>query len=77
MGVIAGSYVKNGRFVREGRIIAWRGKEKIGEGKIKSLERDKKAVKEVHTGFEFAFLVEGIDDWQIDDRAECFIEVPA
>ncbi len=77
VGVIAGSYVKDGRFAREGNIIAWRGKEKIGEGKIKSLERDKKAVKEVHAGFEFAFFVEGIDDWQIDDRAECFIEVPA
>lgn len=76
VGIIAGSYVKDGRFTRDGHVVAWRGKEKIGEGSIKSLQRDKKSVKEVHTGFEFAFLVEGID-WEIDDRAECFIEVPA
>ncbi|MEX0940334.1 MAG: translation initiation factor IF-2 [Candidatus Babeliales bacterium] len=76
IGVIAGAYVKDGRFAREGRIIAWRGKEKIGEGPIKSLEREKRSVKEVHAGFECAFLVEGIDDWQVDDRAECYINVP-
>jgi translation initiation factor IF-2 len=76
VGVIAGAYCKEGIFSRTGRIVAWRGKEKIGEGLIKSLERDRKSVKEIHAGFEFAFLVEGVDDWQIDDRAECYIEKP-
>ena len=76
IGVIAGSYVKEGIFSRKGRVVAWRGKQKIGEGPIKSLERDRKSVKEVHAGFEFAFLVEGIDDWQIDDRVECYLDVP-
>lgn len=76
IGTVAGSYVKDGRFAREGKIVAWRGKERIGEGYIKSLERDRKSVKEVHEGFEFAFLVDSITDWQIDDRAECYIELP-
>lgn len=76
IGTVAGSYVKDGRFAREGKIVAWRGKERIGEGYIKSLERDRKSVKEVHEGFEFAFLVDSITDWQIDDRAECYIEQP-
>ncbi|MGB8468105.1 MAG: translation initiation factor IF-2 [Candidatus Babeliales bacterium] len=76
VGVIAGAYVRDGRFAREGKIIAWRGKERIGEGSIKSLERDRKAVKEVHAGFEFAFLVDAINNWELDDRAECYIEVP-
>lgn len=75
LGVIAGSYVKDGRFVRTGFVKAYRGKEKIGEGAIKSLERDRKSVKEVHAGFEFAFLVDGIDDWQEGDRAECYMTV--
>lgn len=75
IGVIAGAYLKEGRFAKVSKIVAWRGREKIGSGPIKSLERDRKAVKEVHAGYEFAFLVEGMDDWQIDDRAECFIEV--
>ena len=46
-------------------------------GLIKSLQRDRKAVKEVHTGFECGFLVEGFEDFAIDDRIDCFIEVPA
>ncbi len=76
VGVVAGSYVQDGRFVRDGYIIARRGSEKIGEGRIISLQRDKKTVKEVHTGYECGFVVEGITDWQVDDRAECYIEVP-
>ncbi len=76
IGIIAGSYVKEGRFLRDARVIVWRGKRKVGEGKIKGLERDRKSVKEVHAGFEFAFLADGIETWEVDDRVECFIEVP-
>jgi len=76
LGVIAGCYVKDGLFSRDGLIVAWRGKEKIGEGKIKSLQREKKNVKEVHAGYECAFMIDGMDDWEVEDRVECFIEVP-
>lgn len=76
LGVIAGAYLKQGIFSRDGMIVAWRGSKKIGEGKITSLQRDKNAVKEVHAGYECAFMVEGITDWQIDDRVECFLERP-
>lgn len=77
IGVIAGCYVKEGIFSRDGFVVAWRGKEKIGEGKIRSLQRDKKTVKEVHAGFECGFIVQDIDSWQEGDRAECFIDKPA
>jgi len=73
-GVIAGCYVKDGRFVKDGIIVAWRGKVKIGEGKIRSLQRDRKTVKEVAAGYECAFLVEGVDDWIEGDRAECYTQ---
>lgn len=76
LGVIAGAYLKQGIFSRDGMVVAWRGSKKIGEGKITSLQRDKNAVKEVHAGYECAFMVEGITDWQIDDRVECFLERP-
>lgn len=76
LGVIAGAYLKQGIFSRDGMVVAWRGSKKIGEGKITSLQRDKNAVKEVHTGYECAFMVDGITDWQIDDRVECFLERP-
>lgn len=77
LGVIAGAVVKTGLFNRNGRVVIYRGKHKVGEGAIKSLQRDKKTVKDVHAGFECAFLVEGFDAWQPDDRVECFVDVPA
>lgn len=77
LGVIAGAQVKSGRFTRDGKVVVWRGKFKVGEGSIKSLQRDKKTVKEVHTGFECAFMVDGFDEWQVDDRVECMAEVEA
>lgn len=76
VGIVAGSYVQDGRFAREGFVVAWRGKEKIGEGKITSLQRDKKSVKEAHSGYECGFVIDGITDWEVDDRVECFIETP-
>jgi len=76
-GVVAGSVIRDGRFSEKGQVVIWRGKKAVGQGKIKSLQRDKKSVKEVHTGFECAFLVEGFEDWQVDDRVECFLEVVA
>ncbi len=76
VGVIAGAVVRDGRFTREGILVIWRGKTKVGEGKISSLQRDKKSVKEVQTGFECAFMVHNFVDWQEDDRVECFIDIP-
>ncbi len=76
VGVVAGAYVREGRFSRDGKVMVWRGKEKIGEGKIVSLQREKKVVKEVHAGYECGFRVEGFDAWQVDDRAECYLSLP-
>ena len=76
LGIIAGAYVKQGIFTRDGMVTIWRGSKKIGEGKISSLQRDKNTVKEVHAGYECAFMVEGFKDWQVDDRVECFVERP-
>lgn len=74
LGVIAGAQVKSGICSKSGSMVIWRGKYKVGEGAIKSLQRDKKTVKEVHAGFECAFMVDGFNDWQVDDRVECFME---
>ncbi|CDK30689.1 translation initiation factor IF-2 [Candidatus Babela massiliensis] len=77
LGKVAGMHVRSGKFIREGKVVILRNNQKIGEGKIKSLQREKKSVKEVLTGFECALLVDGFEDWQIDDRIECYQEVPA
>jgi translation initiation factor IF-2 len=77
VGVVAGCYVNEGRFTRDGRVVIYRRNKEIGSGLIKSLQRDRKSVKEVHTGFECGFLVEGFEDFAIDDRIDCYIEEPA
>ena len=76
VGVIAGSIIRDGRFTRDGYVVIWRGKTKVGEGKISSLQRDKKSVKEAFAGFECGFMVNGFSEWAEDDRVECFIDVP-
>lgn len=76
VGVIAGCYVKDGTFSRDGIVVGWHGRQKIGEGKIRSLQRDKKTVKEVHAGYECGFVVQDINSWQEGDRVECFVDKP-
>ena len=50
--VIAGSYVTDGRIVRNGGARLWRGGKVIATDKIDSLRRFKDDVREVQTGFE-------------------------
>lgn len=76
-GVVAGCYVRDGRIIDKAKVAILRNKKQIATGKIKSLQRDKRSVKEVHSGFECAFLVDGFEDWQQDDIIECFTEVVA
>jgi len=75
IGVIAGCIVKDGRFAKGSSVVAYRGGKKVGEGKIRSLQREKKTVKEVHAGFECGFLVDGFNDWEVDDKVECWLEI--
>ncbi len=74
LGVIAGCVVKDGRFSAKGIIAIMRDKKEVARGKIKSLQRDKKSVKEVHSGFECAFIVEGFEEWQEGDTALCYLD---
>lgn len=77
LGIIAGAKVRTGRVTKDSKAIIFRGRDKIGEGKIESLQREKRTVKEVMIGFEFAFMVKDFQDWQIDDRVEFYQEQPA
>ena len=77
LGIVAGAQVKTGRLSKDGILTVFRGKRRVAEGKITSLQRDRKAVKEVHAGYECAFMVDGFTAWEVDDRVECSLEVPA
>lgn len=76
VGIIAGCYVKEGIFSKNGKMVVWRNKQKIGSGSITSLQRDGKNIKEVHAGFECAFMADGLTDFEVDDRIECYISAP-
>jgi translation initiation factor IF-2 len=49
-----------------------RGNQEIFEGKVKSLQKDKKVVKELLVGSEGAFIMDGFSDWQEDDLVVCY-----
>lgn len=76
IGVVAGCYVQEGRFTREGNVIVLRRGKQIGAGAIKSLQRERKVVKEVHSGFECGFVIDGFEDFLVDDQVDCYIQVP-
>lgn len=73
-GVIAGCYVTEGIIPRNAKVVCMRGNKKIGEAKIDSLQRDRKVVKEVHSGYECGFVTDSFHDWQVDDVVQCFVE---
>ncbi len=73
-GIIAGSYVTSGSFNRAGKVVCLRRGKQIGQGSITSLQKDKKPIKEVSAGLEFAFMSSGFQEWEVDDVVQCFIE---
>jgi translation initiation factor IF-2 len=76
VGVIAGCRVTEGKCTKDSSVVVWRGRYKVGEGKITSLQREKRAVKEVLNGFECGISVENFADFAPDDRLEISISVP-
>lgn len=74
VGVIAGCYLREGVVSRGNKAECFRGNKKIGEGKITSLQRDRKTVKEVHAGYECGFTVEGFTDFHEGDTINCYAE---
>jgi translation initiation factor IF-2 len=70
--VIAGSYVTDGRIVRNGAARLWRGGKVIVTDKIDSLRRFKDDVREVQTGFECGIGLASTTDIEEGDVIECF-----
>jgi translation initiation factor IF-2 len=75
VGVIAGCYMRDGILSRDYKVVCMRDGKKIGEGKVTSLQRDKKTVKEVHAGFECGFVCDGFNDWAEGDVVLCYTQV--
>jgi translation initiation factor IF-2 len=70
--IIAGAGVSDGA-IKKGLLLAiYRGGKKIGEGVIKSLQKEKRAVDIAPQGFDCAFRVESFESWKIGDEVVCF-----
>lgn len=72
-GKIAGCYVLDGKMIRNHRARLIRARKEIWDGKIESLRRFQDDVREVAQGFEFGIGLEGFNDFQEQDKVECYI----
>jgi translation initiation factor IF-2 len=66
LGPIAGSYVQEGKFVRNAKVRVRRGETVVGTGTVSSLKRFKDDVREVLAGLECGIGVEGVSVQQGD-----------
>ena len=78
VGIIAGSYVLDGKIVRGCKVRISREGEQIFEGDLSSLKRFKDDVKEVAAGYECGLVFDGFNDIKVEDQIEAYImvEVP-
>lgn len=72
VGMIAGSYVKEGKVIQSAKVKVYRGKAMVGEAGIASLKRFKEDVKEVKEGYECGIVLEDFADIKKDDQLLCF-----
>ncbi len=72
VGIIAGSKVVDGKFVRDCPVRVIRDNVIIHDGKLSSLQRFKDAAKEVLTGFECGIGVESYKDLRAGDELESY-----
>ncbi len=73
VGMIAGSYVTDGKMQRNAQIRLLRDNVVVHEGKIDSLKRFKDDAKEVATNYECGIGIENYNDIKEGDIIECFV----
>ena len=78
VGIVAGSYVTDGKLQRNAQVRLLRDNVVVYEGKLSSLQRFKDAVKEVADGYECGVCLENYTDIKEGDVIECFVmeEIP-
>jgi translation initiation factor IF-2 len=74
VGVIAGSFITEGKVTRSTLVKVIRNKAVLFTGKISSLKRFKDDAKEVLAGYECGLSLEGYNDLQDGDAFEFFVE---
>jgi translation initiation factor IF-2 len=72
IGAIAGSYVLDGKIVRNGKARIVRDSVQVWQGSIKAVRRFKDDVRDVAAGYECGISLEGFNDFKELDIIECF-----
>jgi translation initiation factor IF-2 len=72
VGVIAGSYVQDGKVARSHLVRVMREGTQLWEGRVGSLKRFKEDVREVSAGFECGVGLDGYHDLRVGDLLETF-----
>lgn len=75
IGIVAGAGVESGTLLQGGKVKVLRGKEIVGKGVIKTLQKDRNKVNTVSEGSDCAFSVDGFSDWKEGDVVQHFVEV--
>ncbi len=72
VGLIAGTYVLDGKISRNSKVRVFRDEKKIYEGEIATLQREKNEAKEVDAGFECGATFAGFTDFAVGDTFETY-----
>ena len=72
VGLIAGTYVLDGKIARNNKVRVFRGEKIIFEGEIASLQREKNEAKDVSAGFECGATFAGFTDFAVGDTFETY-----
>ena len=72
VGVVAGSYVLDGKVQRGAKVLVKRKGETVYEGTLTGLKRFKDDAKEVAAGYECGISVDGYNDFMLDDEIEAY-----
>jgi translation initiation factor IF-2 len=72
IGMIAGSYVLDGRIERNAKVRVLRDQVIVYDGKLNSLKRFKDDAKEVKAGFECGIGIENFNDLKVGDILEVY-----
>ncbi len=73
IGIVAGSYVQNGKIVRNGKARLFRNGAQIFDGNIVGLKRYKDDAKEVTIGLECGIALDGFTEFLENDEIECYV----
>ena len=72
VGAIAGSYVTDGKLIRNHLVVIKRNNKELYKGKLTSLKRFKDDVNQVDTSYECGVVTDGFSQYAPGDIIECF-----